>query len=119
MENRRDIQETAGVVLKLVSERHRCTPEELVGPTKPDRIAIARHMAFWLMRLRRFSYQDIGAIFNRTHATVLNGCRRVDGYFDIDSSWQQRWPEYAKYRCKEVDPIRKPPRKRKTQEAAA
>jgi len=104
MENRRDIQETAGVVLKLVSERHRCTPEELVGPTKPDRIAIARHMAFWLLRLQGYRLGQIAELFNRKqHGTVLHGCLAVNNYFDIDPMWRKRWPEYTEFRVASKD----------------
>ena len=39
------IDKAGALVLEKVSQRHDCTPEEMVGPTKPDRIAVPRHMA--------------------------------------------------------------------------
>ena len=64
------IDKAGALVLKKVSQRHDCTPEEMVGPTKPDRIAVPRHMAYWLLRVQGYKFTQIAELFNRTHAAV-------------------------------------------------
>ena len=92
------IDKAGALVLEKVSQRHDCTPEEMVGPTKPDRIAVPRHMAFWLLRVQGYKFTQIAELFNRTHAAVLHGCLAVNNLFDIDPNWRKQWPEYTEFR---------------------
>lgn len=92
------VERAGELVIEKVCQRHDCTPEELLGPTKPDRIVAARQMAFWLLRLQGYHYPQIGEFFSRNHVAVIHGCIVVNHYFDVEPRWRARWPEYAEFR---------------------
>jgi hypothetical protein len=53
--------------------------EDIKGRSREVRIVNARHVAMSLMRVFfECSYADIGRVFGRDHATVMNACKRVE-----------------------------------------
>ncbi len=65
-------------LLDEVCRRRAATRHEVCGPTRTKAVAGARRELWW--RLRHppeacFSFQEIGRIFRRHHATVIHGVR--------------------------------------------
>jgi chromosomal replication initiation ATPase DnaA len=57
----------------------RVTEAQLLGPSRRQEIARARHVVAWLLRQDGFSFPEIGRHIGRDHTSVMNSCRRVDG----------------------------------------
>lgn len=54
------------------------TYANLVGPRRDQRLAEARHLAYWLAKYRTgASYPQVARAFGRDHTTVMHGCRVV------------------------------------------
>jgi chromosomal replication initiator protein len=67
------------VILETAASRFGVTVEDLKGKSREARIVNARHVAMSLMRVFfECSFADIGKVFNRGHATVMNACKRVE-----------------------------------------
>lgn len=66
-------------VLKLVSEKY-CVPEAtLWARTRTERVAYARHVAMWLMRVvMGMKSEAVGEVLRRDHTGVLHGQKRID-----------------------------------------
>ena len=68
-----------GVILEVSAQQFGVTVEDMKGPSREARIVNARHVAMSLMRVFfECSFADIGKVFNRGHATVMNACKRVE-----------------------------------------
>jgi len=75
------VLESLGVrhLLELLDEicRHRAvTRDEVCGRTRTKAVACARHELWWRLRNDpkvRFSFEEIGRLFRRHHATVIHG----------------------------------------------
>lgn len=52
---------------------------DLTGPDRHKQVALARHVAMWLCRIRlEHSYPELGRAFgNRDHTTVMAAVRKV------------------------------------------
>jgi chromosomal replication initiation ATPase DnaA len=85
-------------VIAKVCERHATTPEEILSGSRKERVAYARQMVGWLLRLRGWGYKDIAEIFENHHGTVMHSCQAVNNRFDVDKWWPTIWPEYAEFR---------------------
>jgi chromosomal replication initiation ATPase DnaA len=68
-------------LLELVDEvcrARRITREELCGRGRTKAVASARRELWWRLRHHQelsFSYEEIGRLFDRDHATVISGVR--------------------------------------------
>jgi chromosomal replication initiator protein len=68
-----------GIILEASAKQFGVTVEDIKGPSREARIVNARHVAMSLMRVFfECSFADIGKVFNRGHATVMNACKRVE-----------------------------------------
>lgn len=66
-------------VFELVSDRFGSSNEELKSKSREYHITLPRHVCFHLLReLTELSSIRVGRIFNRDHATVLYGVKRVN-----------------------------------------
>ena len=66
------------VVVDDVCRARRVTREELCGRGRTKAVASARRELWWHLRHHpelSFSYEEIGRLFNRDHATVISGVR--------------------------------------------
>lgn len=67
-------------ILRMVASHHGLGERDLIGVDRRCHVTRARHIAMWLIRDRRQrSYAEIARVFERTHTTILDGCRKVDG----------------------------------------
>ena len=75
-----DVRDLLGLV-DDVCRRRRVTRDELCGRGRTKAVAIARHEVWWRLRHHpdvAFSYQEIGRLFDRHHATIIQGVRAHD-----------------------------------------
>lgn len=70
-------------IVAQVSNEYQIDTPDLLGRSKIRRIVIARYDAMWRMRQikrdngrNRYSYCQIGNLFDRDHTTVIHGERR-------------------------------------------
>lgn len=50
---------------------------DVMGRSQEPRIANARHVGYWALRLRGYSYPTIGRLMERDHSTVMAGLAKV------------------------------------------
>jgi chromosomal replication initiation ATPase DnaA len=65
-------------LLDQVCRRRAVTRDEVCGEARTKAVVRARHEVWWLLRNHpevSFSFQEIGRLFGRDHATVLHGVR--------------------------------------------
>ena len=71
-------------IRRLVCLRYGVTRAEIVGRRRLSRLAVPRHVAFWLaLKVTGASSSEIGRAFGRDHTTVLHGFGNVE-------AWRQR-----------------------------
>ena len=75
-------------VINVVSNYYKLTPNELTGKTRTGQIALARHIAMYLIRINiDIPLTKIGAMFGgRDHTTVMNGILKVENMLKTDES---------------------------------
>jgi hypothetical protein len=64
--------------LDAICRLRNVTREEICGRGRTKAIAAARHELWWHLRHHpsfRFSYEELGRLFDRNHSTVLQGVR--------------------------------------------
>lgn len=63
-------------IINAVAAQHRVDVREILSNDQTQRVCRARQHAMYEVRRRTsLSLPQIGAIFDRDHATVLHGCR--------------------------------------------
>lgn len=68
-------KDTAEKIMSVVSTRYGTTRDELKGKSKKREIVEARHVCAYLIRdLTGYSLNQIGALLNRDHTTIMNSC---------------------------------------------
>ena len=75
-------------VINVVSNYYKLTPTELTGKTRQGQIALARHIAMYLIRINiDVPLTKIGTMFGgRDHTTVMNGILKVENMLKTDES---------------------------------
>jgi hypothetical protein len=64
-----------------VCRRRRVTREDLCGRGRTKAVSLARHEVWWRLRHNpeaAYSFEEIGRLFGRHHATVIQGIRAHD-----------------------------------------
>lgn len=56
---------------------------DVLGHSRTNGLAIARHIYFWLLYQSGYTYPEIGRLNGRTHATVLRSVRLVDDALNV------------------------------------
>ena len=71
---------TPNRIIQSVSGYYKISKAEIVGKSRKKEIALARHMAIWLVRkILDLPYAEIGRIFgNRDHSTIMNSIESTD-----------------------------------------
>ena len=75
-------------IINVVSNYYKLSPNELTGKTRTGQIALARHIAMYLIRINiDIPLTKIGAMFGgRDHTTVMNGILKVENMLKTDES---------------------------------
>ncbi len=74
-------------IIEYAEKRYNVTAEEMRSPKRDSRIALARHMASYLIsKATKLKMKDIAGIFNRTdHSTVHHSIRKVEQMIEKDA----------------------------------
>ncbi|MBQ3870615.1 MAG: chromosomal replication initiator protein DnaA [Clostridia bacterium] len=68
-------KDVAEKIMSVVSTRYGTTKDEVKGKSKKREIVEARHVCAYLIReLTGYSLNQIGALLNRDHTTIMNSC---------------------------------------------
>ena len=75
-------------IINVVSDYYNLAPGQLVGKTRTGQIALARHVAMYLIRINiDVPLTKIGSMFGgRDHTTVMNGISKVEEMLKTDES---------------------------------
>ena len=83
-------QLTTETIIKTVANFYNLTPTQLISKSRTANIALARHMAMYLIRdLLDASFVSIGEAFGgRDHSTVMKACDKVEENKKTDHNYQ-------------------------------
>ena len=75
-------------IINVVADYYNLTPSQLVGKTRTGQIALARHIAMYLIRINiDVPLTKIGNAFGgRDHTTVMNGIAKVENMLKTDDA---------------------------------
>lgn len=78
-------------IINIVAEYYSLTPDQLVGKSRTGQIALARHIAMYVIRKDLdISLEKIGEMFGgRDHTTVINAVGHVDKELITDAQLKQ------------------------------
>jgi len=87
-ENNKKLSEVK--IIDVVSNYYSLTPSQLTGNIRTSQIALARHIAMYLMRnLLDCSFDKIGSAFGgKDHSTVMSACKNVEKGLKINPTLQ-------------------------------
>jgi len=73
-------------VINVVSNYYKLSPSELTGKARTGQVALARHIAMYLIRINiDVPLTKVGAMFGgRDHTTVMNGILKVENMLKTD-----------------------------------
>lgn len=69
-------------IIKAVTDVFGISEKELFSSKRTEHLSSARHMV-WYLTYPRKTFQHIGDVFGRTHATVLYGVRKIEGEIEL------------------------------------
>lgn len=89
---------TGQKIINIVSEYFRLSPSQLCGPSRRGDIALARHIAMYLIRLLLDTpFEKIGLMFGgKDHSTVMSGVKKVEKELKTNLSLQDTISELKK-----------------------
>lgn len=65
-------------IVSVVASQYGVTIKDIMGPRRPQRIAMARQVAMYFCRnITEGSYYELADYFHRDHSTVIWACQRV------------------------------------------
>ncbi len=85
-------------IINVVADYYHLTPLQLIGNSRTGEIALARHIAMYLIRtMLDVPFTKIGLVFGgKDHSTVMNGVERVEKELKTNSSLQTAINELKK-----------------------
>ena len=91
-------------IINVVADYYNLTPTILSGKTRTGQIALARHVAMYLIRVNiDIPLTKIGKMFgNRDHTTVMNGISKVENMLKTDEALKMVIEELQKRDRKSV-----------------
>ena len=86
------------VIIEKVADYYNLMPSQLTGPSRQADIALARHIAMYLIRtILDTPFTKIGYIFGgKDHSTVMNGVTKVEKTLKTNTALQQAVEEIKK-----------------------
>jgi chromosomal replication initiation ATPase DnaA len=70
-------------LLKAVAEVYDVHPRAILGEGRTKRVAEARHVLSWLLRMEQWSLKEIGLFTHRHHSSIIHSCAWVDSRPDV------------------------------------
>ena len=86
----RDIYKTARIILKVCKFMD-INWETLLSESRKIELVNTRYICYYFItKMTKNSTKKIGMIFNRDHATVLHGCKKIENFIDIYHEWDDK-----------------------------
>ena len=85
-------------IISVVADFYNIAPSQLTGPSRQGTVAMARHIAMYLIRkMLNTPFTKIGMIFGgKDHSTVMSGVEKVEKELEINSALETAVTEIAK-----------------------
>ena len=71
-------------ILEAVARYYKISISDLKSKIKSANVCRARNVAMYLMRKNSANFQEIGAILNRNHSTIISGIKNVENWITTD-----------------------------------
>ncbi len=82
--------EREAIAKEVIFLNYGYTAEELSGRSRKWELVWPRHLSMYLIRnYTKYSYESIGATYNRNHATVIQAMKSVRNITDTDKRLKQ------------------------------
>lgn len=76
-------------IKKAIADLYDISVSDIDGRRRIQPVGIARQLAYYYARkFLGYTYESIGEMFNRDHAAVLFGVRKIEGYLLCD--WETK-----------------------------
>ena len=83
------IEKCADIYDRIMNE-YGVSEQELKSPLRDRNIVNVRHALFYYLRYtKNMNTNQIGALFNRDHRTVINACKNVDAWLDVPQVYRE------------------------------
>ena len=80
---------TVDRIISEISKKYHITPEEIKGKKRTKDVAMARHVAVYVIRKATdMSLQSIAKIFGRDHTTMMSSIDVVENDMEVDASFE-------------------------------
>ena len=78
-------------IISVVADKYNLTPSQITGPSRQGTVAMARHIAMYLIRkMLDTPYTKIGMIFGgKDHSTVMSGVEKVEKELKTNTNLEQ------------------------------
>jgi len=89
--NNKEEQKRIDYIIFTVCLRFKITKEDLISKTRVSEVVEPRNILFYILhKVYVIPCERVGAIFNRNHATVLSGAKRVSGFIETDRQYEAK-----------------------------
>ena len=78
-------------IISVVADKYNLTPSQITGPSRQGTVAMARHIAMYLIRIMLDTpYTKIGMTFGgKDHSTVMSGVEKVEKELKTNTNLEQ------------------------------
>jgi len=77
--------------INMVSNYYKIPKAKILGRKRTKEISEARQVVWYFLTRRRImTYEELGKIFNRNHATALHGVRKIEGYVEFNKDFAEK-----------------------------
>lgn len=85
-----DIKDPLLLIKEQVCKYYHIPVSDIMGRNRVADINLTRQICFWVSRYLPdyFSLTLIGSHYNRDHATVINGVKRIEALYSVDPSFR-------------------------------
>lgn len=85
------------------SEMFDVHPRDLLGPARFGFLIPARFALYKAMRIRGWSFAQIGRFMNRDHSTVIHGVARAEYIMARDEQYREKVQELVEFRIAPIE----------------
>jgi chromosomal replication initiation ATPase DnaA len=85
------VQDPLLLIKEQVCKYYHMPVSDIMGRNRVADINLTRQVCFWVSRYlpNFFSLTLIGSYYNRDHATVINGVKRIESLYSVDCNFRQ------------------------------
>lgn len=84
-------------IVSVVADFYSLTPTQIMGKTRVQQIALARHISMYLCKtLLGMNYSEIGKAFGKDHTSAMSGISKVENMRETDPMARQSLDELKK-----------------------